>query len=278
MRIMPGKKLQLLATTIRDVRPRQALIFLRGYLNRSRRIRHQNKEGILSPTNLDLELTSYCAKNCNGCPVPAAEKADKTTIGLDDLRRGISIGIRSGACHGALLGGETLSAATAPLIETILSENPRMPFFCCTNGHYIVSQNGNFSKLALHDNFSIVLSIDGFEATNDSLRYRGSYNDVVGAAKCLRGMRCLFGASITLRPQNISEATSDAFIAFLKSKGFKYVYFAYSRAGLYVEPSVFKVAAKKHGLFVYTRMHEDGLRYTSLYMKKNGEFCHDRLE
>lgn len=119
------------------------------------------------------------------------------------------------------MGGEPMREDIIPLILKIASQNRDLTFIICTNGYYIAQHGIPYFINA--PNIGVLLSLDGFEETNDIIRGEGSYHNIMEAANQLKRFKRIFGASITIRRENVNEVLSTDFISHLSNRGFKYI-------------------------------------------------------
>jgi len=216
----------------------------------------QNKRGKIFPTLLYLELTTYCSRNCRGCYIPQEERDDNTMMTRETAHNAIKNGASLGVKFYNFLGGEPVAENTVPLMEEIVGSYPSLTFITCTNGDYIAARSDQLDGLALRNNFSVALSIDGFEGTNDRLRGRNSFRNVVSSAAYLRSRRALFGAVVTLRKLNFEEAISPDFTHFLIRNGFIYVSYAFSDElrGNLQDVAIERIEKHRDPIFKYTSL------------------------
>jgi|MDTC01.3.fsa_nt_gb sulfatase maturation enzyme AslB (radical SAM superfamily) len=277
----------LISRTLREVRLGAAISLTLNYVAQEYSIYKQNKDNRISPTLIQLELTTYCPWRCKGCYMPVEERKDKKVIDLETAHKAVQKGISWGIRNFNLIGGETISRDTVPVIESLITEYPSLSFHCCTNGIYLSSQNEELDDIVLRNNLNIGLSIDGFKETNDAIRGKNSYRSVISAAEYLSSRRSLYGATVTLGPENIEEVTSEEFMDFLISHRFHYVTYGISHKVDHASCSNALEALKslrKKPIFIYINSlgHIDDLsplkRDRLISVDKRGKILNDRGE
>lgn len=189
-----------------------------------------------SPNFLGLEITNYCTKNCKGCYVPEEMRKDKTIVDEKLLSSAIYQAKKLGIRDFGFFGGEPINEDTVPVALKATSENPFLGFLCCTNGEYIARNDVSFFKDS--PNIGFCLSIDGFEKTNDNIRGKGSYSDIMDASKQLKYLKSLFSAFVTVRKENFDEALSEDFVNHLIDRDFKYIMWGRYNNPDYKDPEV----------------------------------------
>jgi sulfatase maturation enzyme AslB (radical SAM superfamily) len=214
--------------SFKDVRSSQLYTFVGNYLHNERQIRKQNRKGVLIPNVEHIEVSTGCPNDCVECYLKEDERNDYSVMSIETGRKAIDFGKNLGISIYDFVGGETIRNRTVPLIRTLVSENPKEVFYCCTNGSYISKNPEGVRDIINMDNFSAGLSIDGFKETNDILRGNGSFEDTINSATYLGGEKCFFGGVVTPRIDNWEESTSRDFIDYLISKKFAYILFSFA--------------------------------------------------
>ncbi|PIZ51665.1 hypothetical protein COY27_03035 [Candidatus Woesearchaeota archaeon CG_4_10_14_0_2_um_filter_33_13] len=218
--------LGLAARSLRDVRLGALTTFLFNYLVQEYDVKRQEANGLVIPTAMDLEVSTFCPRRCRGCYVPVDERKDPSVISYGTASRAIGKGIDLGMRNFNFIGGEPLQNRTIALIERLVAEHPSRNFFCCTNGELLATTQSSLDGLVSKNNFSAALSVDGFKETNDKLRGRGSYGWIVEATRYLHLRGCFYGGVVTVRESNFEEALSDDFVDSLIEQGLMYTLFA----------------------------------------------------
>ncbi|MFA6098935.1 MAG: radical SAM protein [Patescibacteria group bacterium] len=211
---------RLFIRSCREFAPGSLYIFLKNHIiRRTKNILRIKEE--TQPDILGIEITTYCPWRCKDCYVPVELRKDRTVIEEDLLSLTLTQTRKYGIRLYGYMGGEPMREDTIPLILKVASQNRDLTFIICTNG-YDIARHGA-SQFINAPNVGVLLSFDGFEETNDGIRGRGSYKNVMQAASQLNQLKRIFGASITVRRENIDEVLSTDFISHLSNQGFKYV-------------------------------------------------------
>lgn len=280
--IMAPLGMKLIGRTIKNVNPLAIVKFSSNYAYQHSQFHRQNRTGAMSPTFMHLEITTRCTKNCKGCYVPLNERRQEDVMDVGTARKAVAFGKKIGVRNYNFMGGETVTRATLPLIETIVRENPWLSFYCCTNACLLSSQAHYLDSLVRQSNMSFGLSIDGFGPTNDSIRGKGAFKSVVRASEYLAENRCLYGAVVTLRPENAVEATTDKFLGFLINQGFSFL--AYSLSQQELKSHFIRLSGSPNSKLIYTYCSSLGpitdlsLQWYNriIYVAKDGSLLNDR--
>jgi sulfatase maturation enzyme AslB (radical SAM superfamily) len=249
--------LDLALRTLRDVRMAPTLTFLFNYLAQEYEVQRQEHLGIIIPTAMDLEISTYCPRRCKGCYVPLEERRDSAIISYDTAHLAIRKGVEMGMRNFNFIGGEPLRKETIPLIESIVNKYPLRNFFCCTNGELLATDQSSVDGLISKHNFSVALSLDGSQAANDGLRGKKSYDQVVDAAEYLRHKDCFYGGVVTVREANFDDALDPKFTDFLVQKGLVYALFAItdSLSPEYKQEALVRIRAlRSKPIFIYNSL------------------------
>ena len=190
--------------------------FSRNYWKHHKVLEEQKSHGILKPTIMRLELTTL-------------EKNDPAIMKLDVAREAVKEGREMGIGRYEFVGGEPMIKKTLHVIETILEENPKQNFHICTDARLLSTQENELNYLVKKNNIIFSLRLDGFENIHDAIRGKDSFQQVMLSAEYLAEWKCLFGANVTVKNENISEVTTDKFINHLILKGFTYVRYSVSQ-------------------------------------------------
>lgn len=173
-----------------------------------------------------MDPTSACNLKCKGCW--AAEYGYKSNLTLDEMRRVIKECKELGTHFFMFTGGEPLIRKKD--LITIAKENPDCIFLAFTNGTLVDDEFCN--DLIECGNFTVALSIEGTEETNDVRRGEGVYKKTVHAMELLKKHGCLFGTSVCYTSQNYEAVTSDEFYDKMIDLGVMYMwYFHYMPVG-----------------------------------------------
>ena len=182
------------------------------------------EQGEHTPGFLIASVTSRCNLHCAGCYSRCIETTtDEAPVAQltgeewkDIFEQARSLGI----CFILIAGGEPLLRRdiirAAADIDSIM-----FPIF--TNGTFIDDE-----YLTLFDrcrNLVPVLSIEGGREATDQRRGPGMYDVITGNMETFRKRGIMFGASITVTTENITEVTSSEFVGSLIEMGCKMVLF-----------------------------------------------------
>ncbi len=275
------------ANALAHVNPVTLAKFVSTYVYHEWQIDRQNKKGIVAPTQMHIELTTFCPKRCEGCYIPLTDKLDPQVMSKKTAREAVRRGLAAKIRIYHLLGGEPVSENTLPLIQMLVESYPWAAFYVCTNASYLARHGDSAGVLLKAHNLSMNLSVDGFKATSDSIRGRGSYADVMGAASRLRELRCFFGATAAVLPGNFDEILSPDFLMHLKERGFSYLFYSTSHSSELI-PQM-EVLAKggfyrKSPLPLYVNALGNLGNFSPnswarlAYVAKNGQVLNDRQE
>ncbi|MBQ6570344.1 MAG: radical SAM protein, partial [Clostridia bacterium] len=190
----------------------------------SKKRRASEDAGEHIPPFLIASITSKCNLHCAGC----YSRCNHATVDAEPVRQltddqWLKIFYEAeqlGISFILLAGGEPLLRKgvidAAGKKQSIL-----FPIF--TNGTYM-----NEDYYTLFDrcrNLVPIMSIEGGREITDSRRGAGVYDKLISNMTELKKRGLIFGASVTVTTQNISEVTSDAFLKDLAERGCKAVIF-----------------------------------------------------
>lgn len=183
------------------------------------RLRRKAREkGENIPPFLIASITSNCNLRCSGCYARSNHSCEdreavnqlKDTEWLKIFREAKSMGI-----------GFILLAGGEPMMRRDVLEAagqiPEIIFPIFTNGTMMEDSDQKLFDKAR--NLIPIFSIEGHQAKTDGRRGPGVYKRVMTAMEQLKQRHLLFGASITVTRENISEVTSDEFIDGLAELG-----------------------------------------------------------
>lgn len=207
--------------------PRQSA-FLAKYAiasKKANRIRHRfEMEGEHIPPFLIASITSNCNLHCKGCYARANEacgdKGDNKQLSAEKWDDIFEEATNLGIGFILLAGGEPLLRKEVIKLAT-LHKSIIFPIF--TNGTLI---NEEYLDL-FHQNRNLipVVSMEGGINFTDNRRGNGIYETVVNAMELMRDKGILFGTSITVSKENISEVTQRDYLEHLHQYGAKVVFF-----------------------------------------------------
>jgi MoaA/NifB/PqqE/SkfB family radical SAM enzyme len=201
-------------------------IFLAKYAlaaKNARSLRHTAEEkGEHIPPFLIASIASTCNLHCTGCYArenhTCQEQKDDNQLREKDWVRIFKEAEELGISFILLAGGEPLMRRD---IITGAGEINNIIFPVFTNGTLLTED-----YIVLFDqkrNLIPILSIEGDEVTTDQRRGAGVYEKVTETMNRLKKRKILYGASITVTKENISEVTSQIFLEQLYDRGCKVV-------------------------------------------------------
>lgn len=184
------------------------------------------KEGCNIPFALLIDPTSACNLRCTGCW--AAEYGHKMNLTYEELDIIITQAEELGIHAFLYTGGEPL-VRKADLVKLAEKHNTSW-FQAFTNGTLI---DEDFCKDLLRvKNFIPLISLEGFEDTNDQRRGQGVFDKVMHAMDLLKEYKIPYGHSICYTHLNYKTVTSDEFLDMIIEKGARFIwYFHYMPVG-----------------------------------------------
>ena len=184
------------------------------------------KEGCNIPFALLIDPTSACNLRCTGCW--AAEYGHKMNLTYEELDSIITQAEELGIHAFLYTGGEPL-VRKADLVKLAEKHNTSW-FQAFTNGTLI---DEDFCKDLLRvKNFIPLISLEGFEDTNDQRRGQGVFDKVMHAMDLLKEYKIPYGHSICYTHMNYKTVTSDEFLDMVIEKGARFIwYFHYMPVG-----------------------------------------------
>ena len=196
-----------------------------------------------------MDPTSACNMKCKGCW--ASEYGHNQSLSFEELDDIIKQGKELGIFFYMYTGGEPLMRK-ADLIK--LCEKHRDCYFVAfTNGTLIDEKFAD--EMARVGNFSVTLSVEGFEKENDSRRGEGCFDKVMHAMDILRERGLIFGTSICYTSKNIETVLSDEFLDMIIDKGAMYSwYFNYMPVGNDALPELIPTVEQRE--YIYHRVRE----------------------
>jgi MoaA/NifB/PqqE/SkfB family radical SAM enzyme len=203
----------------RDLHPRAFQRFvqnavLNNFVADRRQKEYEAKNGVPPLSNIVISVTERCNLACEGCW--AAEYDKRDDLPLDLLERVIREMAGMRANFITFTGGEPF--LREDIIE-LMAAHPEAVFQIYTNGTLVTEQLAD--KLQDLGNAIPLLSINGFEHANDSIRGKGNFQTVVRAMDLLKDRGVLFGVSLTATSRNLDSMLDPAFYDFLIGKGAK---------------------------------------------------------
>lgn len=217
-----------------------------------------------------MDPTSACNMHCTGCW--AAEYGHKLNLTLEEMDSIVTQGKELGIYFYMFTGGEPL-VRKADLIR-LCERHPECAFHAFTNGTLI--DDAFCADMRRVGNFSVSVSLEGFEAENDARRGAGSFRAVMDAMARMKRHGLLFGASICYTRQNIDAVTSDTFLDQIVEAGCRFAwYFHYMPVGS--EAAVELLPTPEQRAYMYHRIREirgrsGGKPIFTMDFQNDGEF------
>ena len=205
--------------------PRESL-FMAQYALASKRAsalrREAEERGEHIPPFLIASITSLCNLHCAGC---YARSLDTCVDGVpteqmtgDDWLRVFKEAREMGIGFILLAGGEPM--VRRDVLEAA-GQVPEILFPIFTNGTMMTADM--LDLLERKRNLAPVMSIEGGPEETDRRRGKGVYAQVREAMAQMKRRHILFGASVTVTSENLSEVTSEAFLREIGGMGCKAV-------------------------------------------------------
>lgn len=205
------------------------------------------------PFLLLMDPTSACNLKCKGCW--AAEYGHKQSLTYDEMADIVRQGRELGTHLYMLTGGEPLIRKDD--IIKLCDEFRDCGFLAYTNGT-LVDQKF-CEEMNRIGNFSLALSIEGSEDTNDERRGDGVYQKTMAAMDLLKKNKCLFGMSVCYTSANVDSVTSEEFIDKMIEKGVKFgFYFNYMPVGSGAIPELIPTPKQREHMYEWIRGMRNG--------------------
>ena len=188
----------------------------------SKKRREAEKKGEHIPPFLITSITSNCNLHCAGCYSRAnhatTDCAPQDQLTCDQWQRIFKEADDLGISFILLAGGEPM--LRKDVIEAAGSvKNILFPIF--TNG--VLLNESYLSLLKKNRNLIPIISIEGGKESTDSRRGQGIYERIMKSMDDLSKENLIFGCSVTVTTENLSDVTSEEFISSLSEKGCKAV-------------------------------------------------------
>jgi MoaA/NifB/PqqE/SkfB family radical SAM enzyme len=170
------------------------------------------------PAFLIASISDLCNLRCAGCYSRANHACSDGSClsGLSSAEWGriFTEAAQLGVSFVLLAGGEPLLRRDV-IVEAAAHRSLIFPVF--TNGTVL-----DAAYLALFDenrNLIPILSLEGGREATDARRGEGVYEKLLSAMDALHRRDILFGVSVTVTVQNLSEVTSEPFLSVLRTSG-----------------------------------------------------------
>ena len=173
-----------------------------------------------------FDPTSACNMHCTGCW--AAEYGNRLNLSFEDMDRIVTQGKELGIYLYFFTGGEPLVRKDD--IIRLCEKHDDCGFHAFTNGTLIDEKFCQEMKRV--GNFSVAISLEGFDEVNDLRRGKGVFDKVMHAMDLMKQYGLIFGTSICYTSKNYKVVTSDEFLDMIIEKGCRYAwYFHYMPVG-----------------------------------------------
>jgi MoaA/NifB/PqqE/SkfB family radical SAM enzyme len=207
--------------------PRESM-FLAGYAisaAKAAKLRHvYEQKGEHIPPFLIASITSVCNLQCAGCYARAnnncSDREDSGSLSAEKWGNIFKEAVELGISFILLAGGEPLVRKDI-IQQAALYKEIIFPVF--TNGTIIDEEY--LELIDRHRNLIPVLSMEGEEITTDSRRGKGVYQKVTHTMTAMKKRGILFGTSITVTKENITEVTEANFLDKLYQKGCRLIFY-----------------------------------------------------
>ena len=178
------------------------------------------------PWAILLDPTSACNLHCTGCW--AAEYGNRLNLSFEDMDRIVTQGKELGIYLYFFTGGEPLVRKDD--IIRLCEKHDDCGFHAFTNGTLIDEKFCQDMKRV--GNFSVAISLEGFNEVNDLRRGKGVFDKVMHAMDLMKQYGLIFGTSICYTSKNYKVVTSDEFLDMIIEKGARFSwYFHYMPVG-----------------------------------------------
>ena len=186
------------------------------------RVKHQCN----IPWLILMDPTSACNLHCTGCW--AAEYGNRLNLSFEDMDRIVTQCKELGIYLYFFTGGEPLVRKDD--IIRLCEKHDDCGFHAFTNGTLIDEKFCQEMKRV--GNFSVAISLEGFDEVNDLRRGKGVFDKVMHAMDLMKQYGLIFGTSICYTSKNYKVVTSDEFLDMIIEKGARFSwYFHYMPVG-----------------------------------------------
>ena len=233
---------------------------------------NSKKYGCNIPWILLFDPTSACNLHCTGCW--AAEYGHQMNLSYEDMDRIVTQAEELGIHAFLMTGGEPTVRMND--IWKLCEKHNHSFFSAFTNGTLI---DDKFCENMLRlGNFTVNISVEGFQNVNDARRGAGDFEKVMKAMDCLKAHRLAFGTSICYTSANYKVVTSDEFLDMLIEHGVKWAwYFHYMPVGNAASTDLLLTPEQRE--YMYHRVREirgfeGGKPIFTMDFQTDGEFIH----
>ena len=238
----------------------------------SKQVELRERYGCNIPWAILLDPTSACNLHCTGCW--AAEYGHQMNLSYEDMDRIVTQAEELGIHAFLMTGGEPTVRMND--IWKLCEKHNHSFFSAFTNGTLI---DDKFCENMLRlGNFTVNISVEGFQNVNDARRGAGDFEKVMKAMDCLKAHRLAFGTSICYTSANYKVVTSDEFLDMLIEHGVKWAwYFHYMPVGNAASTDLLLTPEQRE--YMYHRVREirgfeGGKPIFTMDFQNDGEFIH----
>lgn len=213
---------KLLLYSFENINPKTMKLFVRNFgvntvlvgIEKTRKVSRENQCNV--PIAILMDPTTACNLNCKGCWAAEYDKTDNLSFELMDriIIEGKDLGI-----YWYLYSGGEPTIRKNDLLK-LAKKHQDCFFLAFTNGTLVDEEFA--MALAEVGNFTLAISVEGFEAETDFRRGKGTYQKVINAMKLLKKHRVLFGISTCYHNKNTHVIGSDDFIDYMIEMGASY--------------------------------------------------------
>ena len=171
------------------------------------------KKHFAIPASILIDPTSACNLNCIGCW--AAEYNKKDNLSIELLDRIITEGKELGIFWYLYSGGEPLMRKKD--LITLARKHNDCYFLAFTNATLVDEEFAQ--ELAHLGNFTLAISVEGYENSTDFRRGKGTYQKVMKSMDLLKKYKVFFGFSTCYHRKNIDVIGSEGYYDFMIEKG-----------------------------------------------------------
>ncbi len=213
---------KLLLYSFENINPKTMKLFVRNFgvntvlvgIEKTRKVSRENQCNV--PIAILMDPTTACNLNCKGCWAAEYDKTDNLSFELMDriIIEGKDLGI-----YWYLYSGGEPTIRKNDLLK-LAKKHQDCFFLAFTNGTLVDEEFA--MALAEVGNFTLAISVEGFEEETDFRRGKGTYQKVINAMKLLKKHRVLFGISTCYHNKNTHVIGSDDFIDYMIEMGASY--------------------------------------------------------
>ncbi len=173
----------------------------------------EEKHSCHIPWAVLMDPTAACNLNCLGCWAEQYNSSDE--LSKETLDRIINEGKELGTYMYIYSGGEPL-LRKGDLLD-LAEKHPECMFLAFTNGTLIDEKLAE--ELARVGNFTLAISIEGFEEKNDLRRGQGTFKKILEGMEYLKKHGVIYGFSTCYHSKNVYEVGSPEYLDYMIEKG-----------------------------------------------------------